>query len=216
TDISQGRVVIRRNGSEEVIAAQTILWAAGMKASALGQILAGRTGAKLDRAGRVMVEPDLTLAGQPDIFVIGDLAHYAHQTGNPLPGIAPVAIQQGQYVGAFIKRRLKGETSAPFHYFDKGTMAVIGRHAAVAVSGRFKFAGFPAWLAWAFIHLWYLIGFDTKLMVMFQWAWNYFTRKVGARLITGEDSFVLVKEDLAFDSPSRQALNHESLREVVK
>jgi NADH dehydrogenase len=194
TDISQGKIVVRRNGNEEVIVAQTVLWAAGMKASALGQILADRTGAKLDRAGRVMVEPDLTLAGQPDIFVIGDLAHYTHQTGNPLPGIAPVAIQQGQYVGGFIKRRLRGETSAPFHYFDKGTMAVIGRNAAVAVSGRFKFAGLPAWLAWVFIHLWYLIGFDTKLMVMFQWAWNYFTRKVGARLITGEDSFVLVKQ----------------------
>jgi len=216
TDISQGKVVVRRDGVETSIPAQTVLWAAGMKASALGQILADRAGAKLDRAGRVMVEPDLTLAGQPDLFVIGDLAHFAHQTGSPLPGIAPVAIQQGQYVAETIKRRLRGETSASFRYQDKGTMAVIGRHAAVAVSGRFKFAGFPAWLAWAFIHLWYLIGFDTKLMVMFQWAWNYFTRKVGARLITGEDSFVLVKEDLAFDSSSRQALHHETLGEVVK
>jgi NADH dehydrogenase len=195
TDISSGTVIFRRDGVEERLPAQTVLWAAGMKASALGQILAERAGAKLDRAGRVMVEPDLTIAGQPNLFVIGDLAHFAHQGENPLPGIAPVAIQQGQYVAEAIKQRLRGAASAPFRYQDKGTMAVIGRHAAVAVLGPFKLAGFPAWLTWVFIHLWYLIGFSNKLMVMFQWAWNYFTRKVGARLITGESSFSLVSPE---------------------
>lgn len=194
-NITPGLVTLRRNGVEEMLPAQTVLWAAGMKASALGQILAERTGAKLDRAGRVMVEPDLTIAGQPNLFVIGDLAHFAHQGEKPLPGIAPVAIQQGQYVAEAIKRRLQGAALAPFRYQDKGSMAVIGRHAAVAVLGPLKFAGFPAWLTWVFIHLWYLIGFSNKLIVMFQWAWNYFTRKVGARLITGEGSFMLINPE---------------------
>jgi NADH dehydrogenase len=195
TDIQADLVTIRRDGVEEKIRARTILWAAGMQASPLGQLLADRTGAKLDRAGRVMVEPDLTIAGYPHIFVIGDLAHFAHQGDKPLPGIAPVAMQQGQYVADYIKQQLQGLKPALFHYFDKGTVAVIGRNAAVAQIRSLKIAGFPAWLAWVFIHIWYLIGFDNKLMVMFQWAWNYFTRKRGARLITGPDPFPLVEDD---------------------
>jgi NADH dehydrogenase len=192
TDIQPETVTIRRNEREEQVQARTVLWAAGMKASALGQILAGRVDAPLDKAGRVMVEPDLSIPGHPNIFVIGDLAHFAHQGGKPLPGVAPVAIQQGQYIADLIKRRLTGEKPRPFHYVNKGSLAVIGRNAGVADFGRVRFAGFIAWLTWVFVHLWYLVEFDNKLLVMFQWAWNYFTRNRGARLITGPEPLPLV------------------------
>ncbi|MCG3210839.1 MAG: NADH dehydrogenase-like protein [Anaerolineae bacterium] len=185
TDVRPDAVVVKQGERTEQIATRTVLWAAGMQASPLGQVLANRAGVKLDRAGRVMVEPDLSLAGQPNIFVIGDLAHFAHQTGQPLPGVAPVAMQQGRYVAGLIKARLTGQpTTKPFEYFDKGSLAVIGRNAAVAQIGRLKINGYLAWLAWTFIHIWYLVGFDNKLLVMLQWAWNYITWNRGARLIT--------------------------------
>jgi NADH:ubiquinone reductase (H+-translocating) len=194
TDIQEGVVTLRRGeGQTESLPAYTVLWAAGMKASILGQVLAQRTGVALDRAGRVMVEPDLSVAGHPDIFVIGDLANYAHQGEIPLPGVAQVAMQQGKYVADLIQRRLKGESLPPFHYRDLGSLAVIGRNAAVADINSLKLAGFPAWFIWAFIHILYLIEFDNRMLVMFQWAWNYFTRKRGARLITGKDPFPLVE-----------------------
>lgn len=194
TDIQNGCITFRRGeGQPEQLQARTILWAAGMKASALGQILADRTGVALDRAGRVMVEPDLTLAGQPNIFVIGDLANYSHQGDKPLPGVAQVAMQQGQYVADLIQRRPQGKSLPPFHYRDPGSLAVIGRNAAVADLGSLKFGGFLAWLMWVFIHIFYLIEFDNRILVLFQWAWNYITRKRGARLITGPDPFPLVE-----------------------
>lgn len=192
TDITADSVTVRRGEQVEQIKTRTVLWAAGMKASLLGQVLAERTGVELDRAGRVLITPGLTVANHPDIFVIGDLAYALDEAGRPLPGIAPVAMQQGRYVAEVIRRRLAGETVPDFSYFDKGTMAVIGRHAAVVQSGRLQVSGYPAWLMWVFIHLWYLVGFDNKLLVMFQWAWNYFTKNRGARLITGEDPFPLV------------------------
>jgi NADH dehydrogenase len=166
-------------GSEK-IPARTILWAAGVKASRLGEILKTRAGAELDRIGRVIVNPDLTVNNHKDIFVIGDLAHAVDESGNMLPGVAPVAMQQGRYVARFIL----GKENGKFHYFDKGSLAVIGRNAAVAQTGRLHISGFLAWLAWIFIHIYYLIEFDNKLLVMLQWAMNYFTRKRGARLIT--------------------------------
>lgn len=194
TDIRQGVVTLKRGQTEETINARTVLWAAGMQASPMGRVLADRAGAKLDRAGRVIVKPDLTIPGQPDIFVIGDLAHFAHQNDQPLPGVAPVAMQQGQYVASLIRDRQAGNTAhLPFHYFDKGNLAVIGRHAAVASVGPFRISGILAWLAWALIHVWYLIGFGNKSLVMFQWAWNYFTWQRSARLITGKDPFPLVE-----------------------
>jgi NADH dehydrogenase len=194
TDIQEGVISLRRGqGQVEQLQTRTVLWAAGMKASVLGQILAERTGVALDRAGRVMVEPDLTIAGRPDIFVIGDLANFSHQGEKPLPGVAQVAMQQGEYAAKLIQHRLKGETLPPFHYQDRGNLAVIGRNAAIADLGFLKFGGFPAWLIWIFIHIFYLIEFDNRVMVMFQWAWNYFTRKRGARLITGKDPFPLVE-----------------------
>lgn len=193
TEIDGDTITIIRNDETDQIQAKTVLWAAGMKASALGEILAKRAGAELDRAGRVVVEPDLSLARHPEIFVIGDLAHFDVQDGRPLPGVAPVAMQQGRYVADLIKARLKGGSKRPFRYRDKGSLAVVGRNAGVANLGRLRFAGFPAWLAWLFIHIWYLIEYDNKLLVLIQWAWNYITRNRGARLITGPDPFPLVQ-----------------------
>ena len=194
-DIAGDRVALRdlASGQDEIMASHTVLWAAGVQASGLGQVLAERAGAKTDRIGRVMVEPDLTIAGQPDIFVIGDLAHFKGQDGQPLPGVAQVAMQQGKYAAGLIQGRLRGAQRPPFRYQDKGTLAVIGRNAAVANLGFARFSGFLAWLVWVFIHIGYLIGFDNKLLVLTQWAWNYFTRKRGARLITGSDPFPLVQ-----------------------
>lgn len=186
TDILDDRVTIRQGDRVESIQAKTILWAAGVKASAMGKVLAERTGAQLDRVGRVIVDPDLSLPGQPNIFVVGDLAHYAHQGDQPLPGVAPVAMQQGSYVAKRIQARLQGKSFPDFHYSDGGSLAVIGNNAAVANLGWLKLSGFPAWLIWIFVHIYYLIEFDNKLLVMIQWFWNYFTRKGGARLITGE------------------------------
>lgn len=187
TRIADDVVTIKQGDRTEEIPARTILWAAGVKASAMGKVLADRASAELDRVGRVMVAPDLSLPANPDIFVVGDLAHYAHQGDKPLPGVAPVAMQQGSYVARLIKARLTGKTIAPFHYRDLGSLAVIGRNAAVADLKALKLAGTSAWLIWVFVHIYFLIEFDNKLIVMLQWGWNYFTRKRGARLITGEE-----------------------------
>ena len=186
-DVHPERVTLRYGEQTEVLPSHTILWGAGVQGSPLGRLLADATGAELDRAGRVMVERDLSVKGRPEVFVIGDLANYSYQTGKPLPGVAPVAMQQGRYVAGVIERRLRGEAMPPFHYHDRGSMATIGRSAAVADLGWMHFGGFLAWLAWLFIHLIYLIEFQNRLLVLTQWAWNYVTRNRAARLITGED-----------------------------
>ena len=165
----------------ERIAAKTTLWAAGVAASPLARGLGGT----LDRSGRVVVEPDLSVPGHPEVFVIGDLALYRHQGGRPLPGLSPVAMQQGRYAARAVLARLRGETMKPFHYFDKGTMAVIGRGSAVAEIAGFRLRGLLAWLAWCFVHIFYLIGFRNRFVVMFEWAWAYASYQRGARLITG-------------------------------
>ncbi|HEY9907502.1 MAG TPA: NAD(P)/FAD-dependent oxidoreductase [Thermosynechococcaceae cyanobacterium] len=188
TNIADDQVTTRLGDQEEHIPTRTVLWAAGVKASAMGQVLANRTGVELDRVGRVMVEPDLSLPGHPNIFVVGDLANFSHQDSKPLPGIAPVAIQEGEYLARLIKRRLKGETLPAFAYSNVGSLAVIGQNAAVVDLGFVKLTGTIAWLVWIFAHIYYLIEFDNKLIVMTQWGWNYFTRSRGARLITGEAS----------------------------
>jgi NADH:ubiquinone reductase (H+-translocating) len=130
------------------------------------------------------VEPDLSVPGRPEVYVLGDLAHFAHGLEKPLPGIAPVAIQQGQFVAERIRRAGSGEAPAHFRYRDKGSMAVIGRNAAVGAIGRWRLRGFLGWLAWMFVHIMYLVEFDNQVLVLFQWAWSYFTKKRGARLIT--------------------------------
>jgi NADH dehydrogenase len=167
----------------ERIDARTVLWAAGVRASPLAQALS----AKLDRAGRVCVEPDLSIAGHPEVFVLGDLASVAVDA-KTVPGVAPAAMQEGRYVGKLLRARARGETIAPFRYQDKGSLATIGRAAGVASFGRVHLAGFIAWWAWLTIHLYFLIGFRNRLIVLFDWAWAYVTYQRGARLITGETS----------------------------
>jgi len=162
--------------------ATVILWAAGVAASALGQ----RLGAPIDRAGRVLVEPDLSLPGHPEVFVIGDLAALKDEHGKMLPGVAPVAIQEGRFVAKVIREEINSQTRPPaFHYWDKGSLATIGRAAAVAQFGRIHISGFIAWLSWLFVHILFLIGFRNRLLVFIQWAWSYVTYERGARLITG-------------------------------
>lgn len=164
----------------ERIETATVLWAAGVAASPIAHSL----GVPLDRAGRVPVAPDLSLPGHPEISVVGDLAALS-QDGKPLPGTSPVAIQQGRHAAGNIRRRIRGEAARPFHFFDKGSMAVIGRGAAVAEIAGLRLSGLLAWLAWCFIHIFYLVGFRNRFVVMFEWAWAYTTGHRGARLITG-------------------------------
>jgi NADH:ubiquinone reductase (H+-translocating) len=187
TDVRDGAVTTRSGDATETVQTYTILWTAGVKSSPLGEALAKSADVELDRAGRVKVSPDLTIPGHPEIFVIGDLAHVAQPDGKPLPGLASVAIQEGRYVGRAIRQRLQGNTPPAFHYRNKGNLAIIGRHAGVADFGRLHLNGFVAWLAWLFVHIYYLIGFDNKLLVLFQWGWNYVTRKRGAQLIAGRE-----------------------------
>jgi NADH dehydrogenase len=168
---------------DEKIPAQVVLWAAGVAASPLGRKL----GVPVDRAGRVLVQPDLSVPGHPEIFVIGDLAALNDENGKPLPGLAPVAIQQGDWVAETIARDLENQPRRNFHYHDKGSLATIGRAAAVAQIGKFELSGYFAWLAWLFVHIFFLIGFRNRLLVMIQWAWSYLTYERGARLITGSD-----------------------------
>ncbi len=188
TNIADKLVTIRQGEDTTVVEARTVLWAAGVKASAMGGILAAHTGAELDRVGRVMVEQDLSIKGYPQIFVLGDLANFTKPDGKPLAGVAPVATQEGKYVADLILKRLEGKTSPAFEYNDAGSLSVIGRHSAVADFGKIKMSGFFAWLIWVFVHIYYLIEFDNKLVVFIQWTWSYFTRKRGARLITGDES----------------------------
>ena len=168
-------------GSER-LEAGTILWAAGVAASPLARSL----GVPLDRAGRALVNPDLSLPGHPEIFVIGDLAAFPHQTGTPLPGVAQVAIQQGRRAAQNILASVRGEERKPFHYRDPGNLAVLGRGSAIADLGRIRLSGFPGWLVWCFVHILYLIGFRNRFIVLFEWAWAFLTGKRAARLITGD------------------------------
>lgn len=170
-----------RVGDERILAA-VVLWAAGVAASPLGKAL----GAPLDRAGRVQVNPDLSLPGHSEVFVVGDLASLKDQHGNMLPGVAPVAMQQGRFVAAVVAADLNRHPRKSFHYFDKGSLATIGRAAAVAQIRKIHISGYFAWLAWLFIHIMFLIGFRNRIIVMIQWAWSYLTYERGARLITGD------------------------------
>jgi NADH dehydrogenase len=186
TGIEAGAVTLNAGGKEERVVARTMLWAAGVKGSEMGRALARAAGAPLDHAGRVIVQPDLTLPGHPELFVIGDLAALKDARGRPVPGMAPAAMQQGEYAARTLLRRLAGKPTFPFRYRNKGMLAVVGRNSAVADLGWFRFSGFPAWFIWAFVHIRYLVEFDNKLLVMVQWAWTYLTRRRSARLITGE------------------------------
>ena len=185
-DVTDDHVTVQQSDQTLTIPTRTVIWAAGVQASPLGKIVQARTGAELDRVGRVMVEPDCSVRGFTNLFVVGDLAHFAHGIERPLPGIAPVAMQQGRYVADVIVQREQAQRPAPFQYNDRGSMATIGRAAAVAQIGKWKLSGFIAWLSWLFIHLLYLAEFNNRVLVFFQWFWNYLTYRRGVRLILNE------------------------------
>ena len=176
TKLSEAGVQV--NG--EFIPCRVKIWAAGNNASFVGKTL----GAPVDRVGRVIVNDDLTIPGHPEVQVIGDLANFPHQTGQPLPGISPVAMQQGRYAARNVLTMTQGRKPQRFRYWDKGTMATIGRNKAVADLRFMHLSGLPAWLAWLFVHIVFLVGFRNRLLVLFQWAWAYLTFDKGARLIT--------------------------------
>ena len=178
TDIRPGSVV----AAGWTIPTQTVIWAAGNLASPVLKSM----GAPLDSAGRAIVEPDCTIPGHPEVFVLGDAAHFEHQEGGPLPGVSPVAIQMGEYAAGVIAGDLNGEPRRAFQYWDKGQLAVIGRGRAVADIWKLHFGGLLAWLTWTFVHIFFLIGFRNRILVMIQWAWSYLTYGRGARLITAE------------------------------
>lgn len=182
TEIGPDHVMI---GDTRLPAAVT-LWSAGVQASPLGS----RLGVPVDRAGRVIVENDLTVPGHPNIFVIGDLASIKNPDGKPVPGVSPAAIQMGRYAARTILDELKGKPRKRFVYFDKGSLATIGRAAAVADFGKIHLSGYIAWLAWLFVHIFFLIGFKNRILVIIQWAWAYFTFQRGARLITGNSDAI--------------------------
>lgn len=177
TRLAEGEVDI----NQEVIATRTVIWAAGNKASGLAAMLGGET----DRQGRVKVNPDLTVAGRPEIQAIGDMISATYDDGKPVPGVSPAAMQAGRHAAENILRQIRGEQPLEWKYFDKGSMATIGRNAAVAQIGPMKFGGILAWAAWVFVHLLFLMGFRNRSAVFLQWVWAYFTYGKGARLISG-------------------------------
>jgi NADH dehydrogenase len=179
THLVEGAV---RIGGERIMAG-TAIWAAGVAASPLGRSL----GAPLDRQGRVRVQPDLSVPGHPDVFVVGDLAAVTGADGRPLPGVAPVAIQQGQHAARNLERLRRGDPTVPFRYRNPGNLATIGRASAVADFGWLRLRGWIAWVTWLFVHILKLTGFRNRLVVLVQWAWAYFTRQRSVRLITGDD-----------------------------
>jgi NADH dehydrogenase len=193
TNIENNIVTFKQGDEVTAIASKTILWAAGVQGSAMAKVLAERTGVECDRSGRVIVEPDLTIKGYQNIFVVGDLGNFSHQDGNPLPGVAPVAKQQGEYVARLIQKRLQGQTLPAFYYNHVGSLAMIGQNLAIVDLGFLKLTGFLAWVFWLIVHIYFLIEFDTKLLVVFQWAWNYITRNRRSRLITGREAYVEAK-----------------------
>jgi NADH dehydrogenase len=187
TAIDESGVTLEGPHGTEKIASRTVIWAAGVRGSPFGEVLAKRAGAKLDRTGHVLVCSDCSLPGHPEIFVIGDLAG-CDQDGKQLPGVAQVAMQQGAYVAKVIAKRLRNQPAPEaFRYFDKGNLAVIGRAAAVAQIGKLHLSGWLAWLVWLFIHLMYLVEFSNRVVVFIQWGFLYLTFNRGARLITGSD-----------------------------
>jgi NADH dehydrogenase len=175
------------DGTTERVSARTVIWAAGVRASGLAGALGEGSGAEVDRAGRLTVEPDLTLPGHPEVFAVGDMVRVRDAGGGEtvtLPGVAPVAIQQGRYVAKAIAARLAGRDAKPFRYLDKGNLATIGRARAVADLHVIRLSGFPAWITWLVVHLYYLIGFQNRLLVLMRWLFSFVSRGRGARLIT--------------------------------
>jgi NADH:ubiquinone reductase (H+-translocating) len=186
-DIDDQAVTIESpDGTSEHVPARTVIWAAGVTASALAARLGEQVGAELDRAGRVTVESDLTLPGHPEVLALGDMTRVRGKDGVPqtLPGVAPVAMQQGRYAAKLVLARLNGQSIGPFHYVDKGNLATIGRARAVADLHLIRLSGFPAWAAWLVVHLWYLVGFQNRVLVFIRWSISFFSRGRGSRVIS--------------------------------
>ncbi len=195
TSIEPGCV---RLGAESIESA-VVVWAAGVRANALTKSL----GVPVDRTGRILVEKDLRVPGHPEVFVVGDAARFDGPNGQPLPGVSPVAMQQARTTAKSIQRLLAGKTTVPFEYFDKGSLATIGRSRAIAMVDRMHLTGFIAWLAWLFVHIFYLIGFKNRIVVMITWAWSYVTYKRGARLLVGRGIPRRLIEALGLPEPAR-------------
>jgi NADH dehydrogenase len=190
TDLDDASVTLRTaDGSEERIPTHTVVWAAGVVASELAAMLSRQAGLDVDRTGHVEVLEDLSLPGYPEVLAIGDMVRIRQASGPPitLPGLAPVAMQEGRHAAAVVKDRLQGGAARPFHYFDKGNLATIGRARAVADIKGIHLGGFIAWVTWLTVHLFYLIGFENRLLVLIRWAFSFATHGRGARLIAGED-----------------------------
>jgi NADH:ubiquinone reductase (H+-translocating) len=209
-----GRTVVEIDGEAVVVAsaasateripARTVVWAAGVEASGLAGKLAGLTGGETDRAGRLTVQADLTLPGHPEVLALGDMVRVLGRDGRPatLPGLAPVAMQEGRYAAKLVQARLQGATVTPFHYRDKGNLATIGRARAVADLHLIRLDGFAAWMTWLLVHLWYLVGFENRLLVFVRWSFSFLTRGRGSRLITWEPASTSTDSD-----PSHEALD---------
>jgi NADH dehydrogenase len=195
----EGVTIEDGSGKPERIPSRTVIWAAGVTASELGSRLGELTGAECDRAGRVAVESDLTLPGHPEVFALGDMIRVRGPNGAPvvLPGVAPVAMQQGRYAAKVVRERLRGRSAPPFRYRDKGNLATIGRASAVADIKGLRLSGFIAWVTWLVVHLWYLIGFQNRILVMIRWAFSFLTHGRGARLITGAEASERCKQGAA-------------------
>ena len=188
--VDPGGVTLQREDNSEYLPAGTVIWAAGVRASALAGELASAAGAEQDRVGRVTVESDLTLQGHPEVIALGDMVRVRGEDGEvrQLPGVAPVAIQQGRYAGRLVANRVRGRETPPFHYRDKGNLATIGRARAVADLNFVRVNGALAWLLWLGVHIWYLIGFQNRLLVLLRWGFSFITRGRGAQLITGAEA----------------------------
>jgi NADH dehydrogenase len=184
-EVGERGVTVKRANNVEVIPTRTVIWAAGVRGSAIARVLEERTGATLDRGGRIPVTDHLTIAGFPEIYVVGDVAAAKQRNGELVPGVAPAAMQMGRYAAKEILRKVKGQPSKPFHYINKGNLAVIGRHSAVAEIAKLRFAGPLAWFIWLFIHLMYIVTFENRLIIFLRWGVSYLTWNRMARLITG-------------------------------
>ncbi|HMO85623.1 MAG TPA: NAD(P)/FAD-dependent oxidoreductase [Lacipirellulaceae bacterium] len=186
SDVTPEDVELKSSTGVQRWATRTVLWAAGVQAAPLARALAQAANCETDRAGRLVVTADASLPGHPDVFVIGDMASHADDQGRPLPGVAPVAIQQGRFVARLIQARLAGKRTSTFRYRNPGSLATIGRSRAVAQFGQVKVAGFVAWVLWLFVHLMNIVNFRNRVLVLLQWAWSYCTYDRSARLITGD------------------------------
>lgn len=211
TDVTSDHVQVAGPQGTFTIATRTVLWAAGVRANRLSQILAEQCGVETDRAGRVPVSNRLTVGDYHNVFAIGDMALCLDESGKPLPGLAPVAMQQGAYVARAIAKKVNNQASeTPFHYRDRGTMATIGRAAAVAKIGKWHFSGLIAWLLWLIVHLMQIVLLQNRVLVLIQWGWNYLTFNRSARIITGEAPLALV------DKNSPSPMTHSEQRSTNK